>query len=111
MPTTMASPHLRIRGAQMVDDRGAVVQLRGVNWFGFNSGTTMVRAIGMSRSSPSHPVKSCMLSNYADSSTAGCGVPGTLRCSEIQDTCSYSAPRICNTLLLYPVLLSYMSYL
>lgn len=37
-----AVPALRCRGADLVDENGALVKLKGVNWFGFNTGTTMV---------------------------------------------------------------------
>ena len=33
---------LKTSGADLVDGNGNHVQLRGFNWFGFNSGTTMV---------------------------------------------------------------------
>lgn len=33
---------LTCRGADLVDGSGNIVKLKGVNWFGFNTGTTMV---------------------------------------------------------------------
>jgi hypothetical protein len=36
------SPMLSCRGPDLVDGDGSVVRLKGVNWFGFNTGTTMV---------------------------------------------------------------------
>ena len=36
------SPMLTCRGADLVDGSGNIVRLKGVNWFGFNTGTTMV---------------------------------------------------------------------
>ena len=45
---------LRTRGADLVDGNGRRVRLHGVNWFGFNSGTTMV---GAARAWPSARLK------------------------------------------------------
>ena len=36
------SPMLTCRGADLVDGSGNIVRLKGINWFGFNTGTTMV---------------------------------------------------------------------
>lgn len=41
-PHAAGGPALRCRGADLIDENGAVVKLKGVNWFGFNTGTTMV---------------------------------------------------------------------
>ena len=41
-PLAAPAPALRCRGADLLDETGAVVKLKGINWFGFNTGTTMV---------------------------------------------------------------------